>query len=115
MLEMSVTDASGVVVCSPRGELDAYTVPDFKAHLAELEGSARLVIDLCDVPFMDSAGLGALIGSIRRTRDGGGLVAVVCTRAPVLRLLKTTGFDRIVAVESTLDDARRHLDEEPNL
>ncbi len=40
----------------------------------------RLVIDLSRVPFIDSAGLGALIGGIRRTRELGGQVAVACSR-----------------------------------
>ena len=45
---------------------------------------------------MDSAGLGALIGGIRRAREAGGDVAVACSRPTLTRLLHTTGFDRIV-------------------
>ena len=47
---------------------------------------------------MDSAGLGALIGGIRRAREAGGEVAVACSRPTLTRLLHTTGFDRIVPV-----------------
>ena len=92
-------------MCRPTGELDASTVAEFREHLAGEVGSDALVIDLCAVPFMDSAGLGALIGGIRRIRDAGGSVAVVCDRPSVLRLLHTTGFDRIVDVTATLDEA----------
>ena len=54
---------------------------------------------------MDSAGLGALIGGIRRAREHGGEVAVACSRPTLTRLLHTTGFDRIVPVTETLDAA----------
>jgi anti-sigma B factor antagonist len=87
-----------VTVCRPVGELDAFTVGGFRDQLTELRSSPALLIDLSDVPFMDSAGLGALIGGIRRVRDAGGNVGVVCSRPAVLRLLRTTGFDRIVDV-----------------
>ncbi len=54
---------------------------------------------------MDSAGLGALIGGIRRAREADGEVAVACSRPTLTRLLHTTGFDRIVPVTETLDAA----------
>ena len=95
----------GFVICRPVGELDAFTVSQFRQTLAELASSAHLIIDLSGVPFVDSAGLGALIGGIRRVRELGGDVAVACPRPTLTRLLKTTGFDRIVTVTSTLDEA----------
>lgn len=95
----------GFVICRPVGELDAFTVSQFRQALAELASSKRLVIDMSGVPFVDSAGLGALIGGIRRTRELGGDVAVACDRPTLVRLLKTTGFDRIVSVTETVEDA----------
>ncbi|MBV8692858.1 MAG: STAS domain-containing protein, partial [Actinobacteria bacterium] len=57
----------------------------------------------------DSAGLGALIGGIRRARELGGDVAVSCSRPTLTRLLRTTGFDRIVTVAETLEEAAAAL------
>lgn len=105
MLEIEVDDSDGYTLCRPRGELDAYTVTSFREALGELATHPRVVIDLSEVPFMDSAGLGALIGGIRRAREHGGDVAVACSRPTLTRLLHTTGFDRIVPVTETLDDA----------
>jgi anti-sigma B factor antagonist len=105
MLEIQVEQADDYTLCRPVGELDAYTVGQFRESLAELSGAGRLLIDLSEVPFMDSAGLGALIGGIRRAREAEGEVAVVCSRPTLTRLLHTTGFDRIVAVKETLDEA----------
>ncbi|MGI8938314.1 MAG: STAS domain-containing protein [Iamia sp.] len=109
MLEIEVTATDDYTLCRPVGELDAYTVNDFRESLGEVAGATHLLIDLSDVPFMDSAGLGALIGGIRRTRESGGEVAVACGRATLSRLLHTTGFDRIVPVEETVEEAARVL------
>ena len=105
------TDA--YTLCRPVGELDAYTVNDFREALGGVAGATRLLIDLSNVPFMDSAGLGALIGGIRRTRESGGEVAVACGRPTLTRLLHTTGFDRIVPVEETVEAAAAVLAEVP--
>lgn len=110
MLEIQVAEADDHTLCRPIGELDAYTVADFRESLGELATRPRVVIDLSEVPFMDSAGLGALIGGIRRAREHGGDVAVACGRPTLTRLLHTTGFDRIVPVTETLDDAISALD-----
>jgi anti-sigma B factor antagonist len=95
----------GVTVCRPVGELDAFTVSHFREAMAELAARGRLVIDLSGIPFLDSAGLGALIGAIRRTRELGGSVGVACNRPTLARLLRTTGFDRIVLVTHTVEEA----------
>lgn len=109
MLEIHIEQSVDYTVCRPNGELDAYTVGQFRESLAELAGAPRLLIDLSDVPFMDSAGLGALIGGIRRTREAGGDVAVACSRPTLTRLLHTTGFDRIVPVTETVEEAASAL------
>jgi len=101
----------GLTICRPVGELDAFTVSQFRQALAELASRPRLVIDMSGVPFVDSAGLGALIGGIRRTRELGGDVAVACNRPTLLRLLRTTGFDRIVTVADSVDEASAALSE----
>lgn len=99
----------GFSICRPTGELDAFTVAHFRQVLAEVASAKRLVIDLSGVPFIDSAGLGALIGGIRRTRELGGDVSVACDRPTLVRLLKTTGFDRIVSVTDTVAQAKAAL------
>jgi anti-sigma B factor antagonist len=95
------------------GELDASTVSDFRAVLTELATKPQVVIDLSDVDFIDSAGLGALIGGIRRTREVGGDVALACPRPTLARLLRTTGIDQLVTVAPTVAEAQAALGEEP--
>jgi len=105
VLEITVERHDGYVLCRPAGELDAYTVAQFREALTELGEEKFVLVDLSDVPFMDSAGLGALIGGIRRARENDGDVAVACNRPALTRLLHTTGFDRIVPVMESVEEA----------
>ena len=76
MLDIQVEEADGYTICRPVGELDAYTVGRFRESLGEVASRPKLLIDMSAVPFVDSAGLGALIGGIRRARESGNDVAV---------------------------------------
>lgn len=113
MLDITVDRIDDLTVCRPAGELDAYTVAQFREALAELGTGERVLIDLSAVPFLDSAGLGALIGGVRRAREAGGDVAVFGARPAVARLLHTTGFDRVASVTESQDEAVRALVEVP--
>lgn len=109
MLEIKVDQTSDYTICRPFGELDAFTVGQFRESLADLGAGTRLLIDLSGVPFLDSAGLGALIGGVRRARESGGDVAVYGARPAVARLLHTTGFDRVASVSENEEHAARAL------
>jgi anti-sigma B factor antagonist len=113
VLDIQLDQAEAYTICRPVGELDAFTVSKFRQALAELASTPRLLIDMSSVPFVDSAGLGALIGGIRRARELGGDVAVCCNRPTLTRLLRTTGFDRIVTVTETLEEAAEALSTGP--
>jgi anti-sigma B factor antagonist len=109
LLDIQIEPGKQYTVCRPVGELDAFTVSQFRQALSELASRPRLLIDMSGVPFVDSAGLGALIGGIRRARELGGDVAVSCSRPTLVRLLRTTGFDRIVTVAETETEAAEAL------
>ena len=109
MLEINVDVSGANTVCRPVGELDAFTVAQFREALADIGGPTRLLIDLSGVPFLDSAGLGALIGGVRRAREVGGDVAVYGPRPAVARLLHTTGFDRVATVSENQEAAAQAL------
>ena len=103
MLEVRVHNNSAGRSCHPVGELDAASSDVFRATLAELAAQVgtgdRVVIDLTDVPFVDSAGLGALISGVRAVRERGGDILLAGAKPSVANLLRTTEIDQIVDVE----------------
>ena len=96
-------------IWSPPGDLDAYTVGQFRNMFARIASAPRLILDLANVAFMDSAGLRALVAAVRHVRELGGKVAIACPRPALARVLLTTGMDRIVTVADSVDKARFSL------
>ena len=89
------------------GSLDIATSPTVRAALtsASERGSHRLIVDLTRVDFLDSTGLGALIGGQRRAKEFGGEVRLVAKEGQILRLLRITGLLKVFAVYPNLDEA----------
>jgi anti-sigma B factor antagonist len=89
------------------GSLDIATSPTVRAALisASERGDHRLIVDLTQVDFLDSTGLGALIGGQRRAKEFHGEVRLVAKEGQILRLLRITGLLKVFAVYATLDDA----------
>ena len=109
MLDQHQSAESGqlgdITILRLSGELDTYRAPHARRAFADVAASGLAVVDLTEVPFIDSAGLGALIGGIRRIRERSGDVAVFGAQPQVCRMLRRTGVDRFVRLESTLQEA----------
>jgi anti-sigma B factor antagonist len=106
-LSIHVHVVDDVQVFELTGSLDIATSPTVRAALtsASERGSHRLIVDLTGVEFLDSTGLGALIGAQRRAKEFGGEVRLVAKEGQILRLLRITGLLKVFAVYPTLDDA----------
>ena len=89
------------------GEVDVYTGPTLRDRISDLldTGSHQLVIDLGKVDFIDSTGLGVLVGVRNRALELGGGLDLVCSHERVLKLLRITGLDQVFSVYPTVDDA----------
>jgi anti-sigma B factor antagonist len=89
------------------GSLDIATSPTVRASLVEASerGDHKLIVDLTKVDFLDSTGLGAIIGAQRRAKEFGGDVRLVVKEGQILRLLRITGLLKVLSVYASLDDA----------
>ncbi len=112
-MQVRLEIGDGYTVCRPVGALDGSTTLHLREAMALMTSVPRLVIDLSEVPFIDSAALGALVGGIRRVREAGGEVAVCSSRRHVRRVLQTVGFDRVVPLVETLQEAQASIDPRP--
>jgi len=78
-LDITVRGERGVVIAAVAGDVDISTVAQLRECLFELADSGEtLIVDLNRVAFIDSAGLGALVGTSRRAAEHGGSLLAVC-------------------------------------
>jgi anti-sigma B factor antagonist len=109
-LTITVRHERGVVVAAVTGDIDISTVTRLREDLFKLADSGRtLIVDLNRVTFIDSAGLGALVGAARRADEHGGSLHAVCARPQTRRLLWLTGVDRRIPLAATMDGALMFL------
>ena len=96
-----------VVVIALDGELDLTSAPTLREVLIELftGGHHRLVVDMTDVTFVDSTGLGVLVGGLKRATVQDGTLQVVCTEPDVVRIFRMTGLHKLIALHETLQEA----------
>lgn len=101
------SDRGSWTVFTVKGEVDLETAPRLKSRLAEAveNGTSNIVVNLAAVEFLDSSGLGVLIGGLKRCKEAGGMLALVSPRRPVRKVLSVTGLDRVFPIHDTVDEA----------
>jgi anti-sigma B factor antagonist len=108
-VEFSVAqqEVGGFPVVSIKGEIDVYSAPQLKDALTELlgAGSSAVVVDLTDVGFLDSTGLGALVAARTSATDADIRLPIVSDRDRILKLFRITGLDGVFEIHPTVDAA----------
>jgi anti-anti-sigma factor len=105
-LDIEVRDERGVVIAVIAGEIDVSNVGQLRERLYELaDNGGTLIVDLNQVAFIDSAGLGALVGTSRRVAEHGGSLLAVCAQPQPRRLLWMTGVDKRIPLSATVAGA----------
>ena len=104
---MCSSDLDALTVVSAVGELDIHTAPMLDEALAgpSRRAGARVVVDLSEVPFMDSTGVSVLVVALKRLRESEGSLDLVVTSPRVLKVLALTGLDIVIPVHATLEEA----------
>ena len=89
------------------GEVDVYTAPKLRERLVELvgDGHHRIVVDMSKVEFLDSTGLGVLVGGLKRVRQHEGRLALVCNQERILKIFRITGLTKVFPIYDTLEEA----------
>jgi anti-sigma B factor antagonist len=109
-LAVTVSHERGVVIAAIDGAIDLSTVAVLRERLFGLaDGGEPLIVDLNRVSFIDSTGLGVLIGAARRAAEHGATVHAVCSQPQTRKLLWLTGVDRRIPLTATVDGALKLL------
>jgi len=98
-----------VVTCI--GELDVYGAQKLRDAFTTLsnQGLNRLLVDLSQVSYIDSTGMGTMLGALKRTRSAGGSLDLACNQEGVLRFFRGGGLTKVFRIFSSQAAARRYL------
>jgi anti-sigma B factor antagonist len=116
-VDLSITraDHGDQTVVHLGGEIDVYTAPLVREKLDEQiqGGRTGLIVDLTDVTFLDSTGLGVLVGRLKLARTRGGSMRLVGKDDRVLKVFSITGLDKVFEIHPDLDSALAADDSAP--
>ena len=91
------------VLLQINGEIDMATGPELRQRIVQYvqEGHVNIIVDLAEVDFIDSTGLGVLIGGLKRTRSNGGDLQCIGLSEPLKEMFKLTGLDAVLTEKDT--------------
>jgi anti-sigma B factor antagonist len=105
--EIGIDQVSGHTVVRVAGELDVFTAGQLRQVLFDpvLCAGPRVVVDLDDVTFLDSTGVGTLVAARRWLTSRESEIGLVCTDGPALRLLRMVSLDKVFAIHDSVPAA----------
>ena len=106
-LKLGHYSKDGIEVVNVEGEIDIYTAPRLRELLIDLasKDNYQLIVDLEKVGFLDSTGLGVLVGGLKRVRPHDGWLDLVCTQEQILKIFKITGLTKVFGIYQSVDQA----------
>jgi anti-sigma B factor antagonist len=109
-LKLDHHDKDGIEIVDVEGEIDVYTAPRLRELLIDLVNNGRyqLVVNMEKVEFLDSTGLGVLVGGLKRVRAHDGSLDLVCTQERILKIFRITGLTKVFGIHDTVDEAIAH-------
>jgi anti-sigma B factor antagonist len=101
------TTDDGLTVITVEGEIDVYTAPKLREKLIDLvnKGKFHLLVDMEKVEFLDSTGLGVLVGGLKRVRAHDGSLELVCTQERILKIFRITGLTKVFGIHDSIAEA----------
>ncbi len=95
------------MVVDVSGEIDVYTAPKLRERLVGLinAGHHNLIVNLEGVDFLDSTGLGVLVGALKRVRAQEGSLVLVCTHERLLKIFRITGLAKVFPIYDSVEAA----------
>jgi anti-sigma B factor antagonist len=106
-LEITIEMIGNVAVLRLEGELDTYNCGQLRSAIVEQvnQGHAGIIVNMLKVQYIDSTGLGSLVGGLKRVSERGGFMRLVCDNPMIIKVFEITGLDRVFAIHGTEEDA----------
>jgi len=106
-LSLETRHEDGFTIIEVSGEIDVYTAPKLRDKITELVGTGEydLVIDMEKVDFLDSTGLGVLVGGLKKVRAHDGSMRLICNQERLLKIFRITGLAKVFVIHGSQADA----------
>jgi anti-sigma B factor antagonist len=106
-LQIVVRKDGCIAVIDLSGEVDAYTSSRFREVMVELieDGHHNLVVSMAKVEYIDSSGLGALVGGLKRATERQGKILIAASQPQVRKVFEITGLEKVFPLFDTEQDA----------
>ena len=106
-LKLGHYDKDGIEVIDVQGEINMYTAPRLRELLIDLvsKNNYQLIVNMDKVEFLDSTGLGVLVGGLKRVRAHDGSLDLVCTQERILKIFRITGLTQVFGIHETVNQA----------
>jgi anti-sigma B factor antagonist len=102
-LTLTTRQVDGRTIVIVGGEIDVYTAPKLRDKISELvnAGHHALLVDLEQVEFLDSTGLGVLVGGLKKVRAEDGSMALICSQDRLLKIFRITGLAKVFTIHDS--------------
>ena len=102
-LTLTTREVDGHMLVAVGGEIDVYTAPKLRDKISELVGAGHhsLIIDLEKVDFLDSTGLGVLVGGLKKVRAHDGSMELICSQDRLLKIFRITGLAKVFTIHES--------------
>lgn len=99
-LQIIVRKYDDVPVIELNGEVDAYTSSRFREVMLDIidNAGANLIVSMIEVEYIDSSGLGALVGGLKRVSERNGKIVIVCDNPQVKKVFEITGLEKVFPI-----------------
>ncbi len=106
-LTLATNQVEGATIIAVGGEIDVYTAPKLRDKITELvaDGVYDIIVDMEAVEFLDSTGLGVLVGGLKKVRAHDGSLQLICTQDRLLKIFRITGLAKVFVIHRSTDDA----------
>jgi anti-sigma B factor antagonist len=111
VVESEPTGRGDYIALALRGYLDAHTVSDFETHMDRSieQGVVRVLLDLRELNYISSAGIGAIMSTTQRLRRADGDLVLVRPNEKVFAILDKLGFTKIFRLASSVEEGENLL------
>lgn len=110
-LHIETKEVNSIPIIKLEGEIDVYTAPRVKSRMIDLvdQGKYDIIIDLQKIDFLDSSGLGVLVGGLKRVKPHEGSIVLVINEERIMKIFKITGLNKVFPIYESEEKALENI------